>query len=77
NHPRVPPAEFQRISSILGSEMNRFREMDVRVHDLGVRLAEEAGEGNLDAAVATDAELRRACVACHSEFRNALRDAIP
>jgi len=75
NHPRVPPSEFERISSVLSSEMNRFREMDVRVHDLAVRLAEEAEEGDLDAAVSTDIELRRACVACHSEFRDRLREA--
>ncbi|MDX1566149.1 MAG: hypothetical protein R3223_00015 [Longimicrobiales bacterium] len=77
NHPRVPPSEFERISGVLGSEMNRFREMDVRVHDLAVRLGEEADEGDLDAAVSTDAELRRACVACHSAFRDPLRDEIP
>lgn len=76
NHPRVPPEEFRRIQGVLGEEMSRFGGLDGRVHDLAVRLAEEARAGDLDAVLSTDAELRRACVACHAEFRERLRDAI-
>lgn len=76
NHPRVPPDEFRRISGVLGEEMSRFGGMDGRVHDLAVRLGEEAGAGDLEAVLSTDAELRRACVACHSAFRERLREAI-
>lgn len=76
NHPRVPPEEFQRISSVLGEEMPSFGGMDMRVHDLAVRLAEEARRGELGAVLSTDAELRQACVACHSTFRERLREEI-
>ena len=76
NHPRVPPEEFQRISSVLGEEMPSFGAMDARVHDLAVRLAEEARGGRLGAVLSTDAELRQACVACHSTFRERLREEI-
>lgn len=75
-HPRVPPEEFQSISSVLGEEMSAFAGMDMRVHDLAVRLAEEARTGQLSAVLATDAELRQACVSCHSTFRERLREAI-
>lgn len=75
-HPRVPPEEFQRISTVLGEEMPSFGGMDMRVHDLAVRLAEEAGRGELGAVLSTDAELRQACVSCHSTFRERLREEI-
>jgi len=76
DHPRVPPEEFQRISAVLGEEMSRFGGMDMRVHDLAVRLSEEARRAELEAVLATDAELRRACVACHSAYRERLRQEI-
>ncbi|NIT86808.1 MAG: cytochrome c [Gemmatimonadetes bacterium] len=76
NHPRVPPEEFQRISGILGQEMSRFGVMDMEVHDLAVRLADEARAGDLEAVLSTDGELRRACVACHTAYRARLREAI-
>jgi hypothetical protein len=76
DHPRVPPAEFQRISGVLGADMSRFGGMDMEVHDLAVRLAEEARAGDLEAVLSTEAELRRACVACHTTFRERLRAEI-
>lgn len=76
NHPRVPPEEFERISSVLGEEMPVFGGMDTHVHDLAVRLAEEARRNELDAVLSTDAELRQACVSCHSTFRDRLRQEI-
>jgi len=76
NHPRVPPDEFRRVSGVLGPEVSRFGEMDMEVHDLAVRLAEEARAGDLEAVLSTDAELRRACVGCHSTYRARLREAI-
>lgn len=76
NHPPVPPEEFQRISSVLGEEMAGFGGMDTRVHDLAVRLAEEARGGRLGVVLSTDAELRQACVSCHSTFRERLREEI-
>jgi hypothetical protein len=76
DHPRVAPAEFQRISGVLGADMSRFGGMDMEVHDLAVRLAEEATAGDLEAVLSTEAELRRACVACHTAFRERLRAEI-
>ena len=77
DHPRVPAEEFERISGVLGPDMSRFGAADMAVHDLAVRLAEEARGNDLEAALATDAELRRGCAACHSEFRERLRAGIP
>ena len=77
NHPRVPADEFERISGVLGPDMSRFGGADMAVHDLAVRLADEARRQDLDAALGTDAELRAGCVACHSEFRERLRAGIP
>lgn len=76
NHPRVPQQEFQRISDVLGADMSRFGGMDQEVHDLAVRLAEEARRGEIEPVLSTEAELRRGCVACHTAFRDRLREAI-
>ena len=76
NHPRVPPEEFQRISDVLAAEMASFGGMDLRVHDLATRLAQEARGGRLGEVLATEGELRQACVSCHSTFRERLREEL-
>lgn len=76
DHPRVPPEEFQGISAALGQDMSLFGGMDTEVHDIAVRLGERARDGDLDGVLEADGELRRACVACHSAFRDRLREQI-
>lgn len=76
NHPQVPPEEFQRISEVLGEEMSRFGGMDMEVHDVAVRLGDAADRADLESVLALDAELRRACVRCHSTYRQRLRAEI-
>lgn len=76
NHPRVPPEEFDRIRGVLGEEMSRFGGMDRTVHDRAVELRDAAERGDLEAGLSADARLRRGCVACHSAYRERLREAI-
>lgn len=75
-HPAIPPEEGQQIAGVLGDDMARFQQLDRTVHDLAVRMAEEARAGDLQAILATDAELRRGCVECHTAFRERLREGI-
>ena len=76
DHPTVPPAELARISEALGEELPRFKAADMHVHDLAVQLAERARASDMAGVLATDAELRAGCVACHDTFRARLRQAI-
>lgn len=75
-HPALPADEAARIASVLGDEMAAFGAMDTRVHDLAVTLAERAGSGDLSGVLASEAELRQACVGCHTAFRARLRAAV-
>jgi hypothetical protein len=75
-HPEIPPEEGQRIARVLSDDMARFQELDGTVHDLSVRLADEAEQQDLAAILTTEAGIREACVECHTAFRERLRDGI-
>jgi len=75
-HPNVPPEELERVSGALGTDLARFREWDMTVHNLAVLLAEAAQGRAMDSVLAVEAQLRSGCVGCHSEFRDRLRQAI-
>jgi hypothetical protein len=76
NHPQVTADELRVVQGILGDDIVAFRALDMQVHDLAVRLGEAAAAGDLEAVVATDAELRAGCVECHTQFRDRLRSGI-
>lgn len=76
SHPTVPPEEAETIASVLGPEMQAFAGLDREVHDLSVRIRELARQGEVDAVLPLEAEMRRGCVDCHSRFRETLRAAI-
>lgn len=76
DHAAIPADEVDAVASVLGAEMSRFQEMDVRVHDDAVRLADAAGREDLDAVLEAQASLRRGCVECHRTFRERLRAEI-
>ncbi len=75
-HPQVPPPERQTIAGVLGQDMAAFKAVDTRVHDLAVRIRTLAEDEDLDAILMTEAQLRQGCVACHTNFRDRLREAL-
>lgn len=75
-HPQVPPPERQTIAGVLGQDMAAFKAVDTRVHDLAVRIRTLADNEDLDAIITAEAELRQGCVACHTNFRDRLREAL-
>lgn len=75
-HPKVPPSEAQQIGAILGPDMAVFKGLDTEVHDLAMRIAELAGDEDMDAIVTVEQELRAGCVACHTGFRTRIREAL-
>lgn len=76
DHPMVPPEELERVSAALGPDLARFKEWDMEVHELAVRMSESPAAEGMEPVLALDAELRAGCVGCHSEFRERLRQAI-
>lgn len=76
DHPAIPADEAERIRSVLGDDMARFQELDRTVHDLAVRIAEGAEREAFGAVMDAQADLRRGCVTCHSEFRERLRQGL-
>ena len=75
-HPAIPAAEGEQIVGVLGAEMEGFQALDQTVHDLAQLIGERATDGDLQGIVAADADLRRACVQCHDDFRDRLRSEI-
>lgn len=75
-HPAIPAVEGERIAAVLGPEMGRFQALDEEVHDLAQLIREHAAAGDLQGIADADADLRRACVQCHEEFRDRLRSEI-
>lgn len=75
-HPAIPAAEGERIAAVLGPDMGRFQALDEEVHDLAQLIRERATARDLQGIADADADLRRACVQCHQEFRDRLRSAI-
>lgn len=76
DHPTLPPAEVEQVAAVLGSEMPGFKGMDTRVHDLAVEVTQAADREALAEVMATEAELRAGCVACHTAYRERLRAEI-
>ena len=76
DHPKVPPEELTAVSEALGPDVNRFKALDTRVHDLSVELVEAARARDMETVLARDAAIRQGCVECHTAFREPLRSRI-
>lgn len=76
DHPKIPQEEAATIAEVLGSDMARFKELDTRVHDLSVELAEAARDGDMETILALDSAIRQGCIECHTAFRERLRSEL-
>lgn len=75
-HPKINADELEVVRGILGDEMVDFRSLDTRVHDLAVRLEEEAEAEDMSSVLETRSALQRGCVACHDQFRGRIREGV-
>lgn len=75
-HPQVQADELKVVRAALGDEVIRFKELDTRVHDLAVQLERDAEAADMEAVLATHAELRNGCIACHQTFRDKIRSGV-
>ena len=73
DHPHVAPAEMKRIQGALGPGFGDFVAADKAVHNAAVQLHKAAGTGDSAAVLTAVAAVQQGCVACHTQFREPLR----
>ena len=69
DHPKVPITERARILTFLGRRMPEFKGHDDAVHATGETLVEAAVRKDAVTAIDAFANLQKACLACHENFR--------
>lgn len=75
HHPRVPAQERMLIQEILTDRFPQFVALDQTVHRTALELTAAAQARNLTAVLDQADRLARACVACHTAFRDPVRQA--
>ncbi|SCZ49980.1 cytochrome c [Thiohalomonas denitrificans] len=74
DHPRPSLGQRWRILQGMGNELEGFRQADARVHDQAVELGEVARAGDREGVVKHYFELVEACIACHDQYRQPVRE---
>ncbi len=74
DHPRPPMSERMKIMSLFGKEMGRFKEHDMKTHDIARRLKDAAAHEDAPAVISTFAALQRSCLECHRSFRKPFQE---
>ena len=74
NHPKVSDTDRALIQTALGPDFAEFVKGDQRVHETGLALSEAAAAQNMEEALVLYAQLQRECVACHTSFRDRLKN---
>ena len=69
-HPQIAPSQVKRVAEELGSEMPKFKQFDVQVHNLSLSIAVAADAKNSDAVWANYQPLVSGCLGCHSAFKD-------
>jgi cytochrome c556 len=69
-HPKIPPADIQRVAAELGPEMAAFKRLDTFVHDLSLEIHAAAKAQDSDAAIAAYQRMLEGCFACHRAYKN-------
>ncbi|MBE9529167.1 MAG: cytochrome c [Proteobacteria bacterium] len=72
-HEKAPMAERKRIVGHLKERASGFKGIDGALHNDAVTVAEAARARDLEAVVEGLARIQRGCVACHTGFRQEVR----
>lgn len=75
-HPHVLPAEMKAISSALGKDMQKFKQLDQLVHETSLEVVKAAGAKNLKTVLSHQTTIISTCVSCHSQFRAKIQKAL-
>ena len=78
HHPSIPGKQVQRVAAELGPEMQAFKQLDIRVHDLSMSIISAAETQDRERISADFQQLINGCLACHTSYKervaNALKD---
>ena len=78
HHPSIPGKQVQRVAAELGPEMQAFKQLDIRVHDLSMSIISAAKTQDRERISADFQQLINGCLACHTSYKervaNALKD---
>lgn len=75
-HPRIPADQVKLVAAELGEEMPVFKQLDMRVHDLSLRLKSAAGAADRDVALSSYLKLVEGCIACHVSYKERVAAAL-
>jgi len=75
-HPRIPPEQVQLVARELGEEMPAFKQFDMRVHDLAVKIGTAARAGDKTAAMGWFQGMMDGCLGCHITYKDRVANAL-
>lgn len=76
HHPRISPAQMKSIKQALGNRFPQFVQIDKQVHHTAVEMVSAAKRKQMGTILEHYGTLQQGCVACHSGFREEVRDAL-
>ncbi len=75
-HPSIPPEQVQLVARELGEEMPTFKQFDMRVHDLAVKIGEAARAGDKTAAIVKFQGMIDGCFGCHVTYKDRVANVL-
>ncbi|MCF6235176.1 MAG: cytochrome c [Gammaproteobacteria bacterium] len=74
DHPKPPMSERIRIMKLMGPEMARFKDSDMKTHAAARELAKIAKGHDGRAVISAFATLQNTCLTCHESYRKKLKN---
>lgn len=75
-HPRIPADQVKLVAAELREEMPAFKQLDMQVHDLSLRLKSAAEAADRDIALSSYLKLIEGCIACHATYKERVATAL-
>ena len=69
NHPKPPLFEKTRILTFIGRDIGKFKNFDIKTHDLAQELSQLAKNKDGKAIIKSFSDLQNSCLNCHQIFR--------
>ena len=75
NHPK-PKSQLPTVIKTLNIRMPKFKAFDSKVHDSAMEIVEFAKKKDMDNILKKHKVIMNNCVACHTQFRNEISEAL-
>ena len=76
HHPSIPGKQVQRVAAELGPEMQAFKQLDIRVHDLSMSIISAAETQDRERISADFQQLINGCLACHTSYKERVANVL-